>query len=67
MKRFSWDQRKGLADFTNTVAAAWFTAGIITPFFTKPKSPIELLSLFLGGIGMTVVMLYFSLLFLERK
>lgn len=67
MKRFTWDQRKSLSEFANMVAAAWFTAGVITPFFTKPKTTIELLFLFVSGIVMTSVMLYFSLFFLERK
>jgi len=31
-------QLKSLSEFANTVAAAWFTAGVISPFFTKPKS-----------------------------
>ncbi|MBI5619465.1 hypothetical protein HY950_00705 [Candidatus Gottesmanbacteria bacterium] len=67
MKRLSWDQRKSLSEFSNTVAAAWFTAGVISPLFTKAKSLEEVAVFLFSGLFMTGVMLRLSLLFLERK
>ncbi len=61
MKRLSVNQRKALSDFANTVAAAWFTAGVISPFFTKPKSLIELLSFVFVALLMTWATLKWSL------
>lgn len=54
-------QRKALSEFANTVAAAWFSAGVISPFFTKPKSLIDLLSFILVGLTMTWATLRWSL------
>lgn len=35
MSHYSTGQLKTLAEFLNTVAAAWFTGGIIAPFFAS--------------------------------
>ena len=61
MMELSSVQLKSLSEFGNTVAAAWFTAGVISPIFTKPKSLPGLFA-FLGlGLLMTWVTLYWSL------
>jgi len=65
MKQLSSIQLKSLADFANTVAAAWFTTGIISPIFTKPKSPAEFLMLLLVSLFMTGLILRWSLYILE--
>ncbi len=61
MKKLTPAQRKALSDFANMIAAAWFTAGIISPFFNKPKSNLELIYFVSVGIVMTFVALYSSL------
>lgn len=61
MEKLTFAQRKSLSEFANTVAAAWFTAGIISPFFTKPKSLQELLSFVIVGLLMTWATLRWSL------
>ena len=33
--RLKQSQLKGLSEFMNTVAAAWFSTGIISPFFIR--------------------------------
>mgnify|MGYP001612806397 CR=1 FL=1 len=58
-------QRKALSDFADMIAAAWFTAGIISPFFTKPKSAGEIIIFLLTGLLMTWVSLRWSLSLLE--
>ncbi len=65
MKRLSPVQLKSLSEFANTVAAAWFTAGVIAPVFTRPKSIGDLLTFLLIGVLMTAVVLYWSLFLLE--
>ena len=65
MKRINSAQRKSLADFGTTVAAAWFSAGIIAPLFTKPKSYIDVLLFLAIGAIMTIITLRWALLFLE--
>jgi len=65
MKGLSSVQLKALSDFSNTVAAAWFTAGIISPVFTKPKSLVELITFLLVSLLMTGATLRWSLFILE--
>jgi len=65
VNELSVNQRKALSDFANTIAAAWFTAGIISPLFTKPKSPAELLTFVILGISMTWAALRWSLILVE--
>jgi len=61
MRKLKPAQLKALSDFANTVAAAWFTAGIISPFFSKPTSGVETLKFLLTGLLMTWVTLSWSL------
>mgnify|MGYP001572506245 FL=1 len=36
-------ERKVYSEFFTNLAVAWFSAGVISPFFTKPKSVVEIL------------------------
>lgn len=65
MARLSSIQLKSLSEFGNTVAAAWFTAGVISPIFTKPKSLPELATFLLVSLLMTWATLRWSLHLLE--
>ena len=65
MKELSSAQLKSLSEFANTVAAAWFTAGVISPVFTKPKSLLELITFLLVSLLMTAATLRWSLFILE--
>ena len=65
MKTFSPIQRKALSDFANTIAAAWFTAGVISPFFTNSEMPLAVLKFPLLGLLMTWATLRWSLSLLE--
>lgn len=66
MQRLKPAQLKALSDFANTVAAAWFTAGVISPFFVKPESPIKLFTFPLVGLTMAWVTLKWSLSLVEE-
>lgn len=59
-------QYKALSEFLNTIAAAWFTAGVISPFFIKPVNLIS--AIFLGGIALILTMfcLGWSLLLVRK-
>lgn len=61
MKGLRPAQLRALSDFANTVAAAWFSAGIISPFFTKSEPLIRALVFPLVGLLMTWVILSWSL------
>lgn len=49
MKNLTPSQLKSLSEFFNTIAAAWFSAGIISPLFIKPESIVR--ALLLGAIS----------------
>lgn len=57
----SRDQKKALSQFAGTIAAAWFTAGIIAPLFTRVSSINEIFPSMLVGIIMTWFSLRLSL------
>lgn len=59
-------QYKALSEFLNTIAAAWFTAGVISPFFIRPESLISAIILGVIALMFTLTCLGWSL-FLVRK
>lgn len=65
VKKLKPIQLKGLSEFANKIAAAWFTAGIISPFFTKPESLFAVLRFLLVGLLMTGATLLWSLSLLD--
>lgn len=65
--KFSWDQRKAIADFLTTVAAAWFSAGVITPFFNKTASATDVVAFLFIGLVMSSTALLVTMMILERK
>jgi len=66
MRNLKDGQIKGLSDFLNTVAAAWFSAGVVSPLFAITESITKIL--FLSGIeiSMALSFLSLSLLLLRR-
>ena len=61
MKNLSVGQKRALSDFFNTTAAAWFTAGLITPLFSSPQTLKETLLPPLAGILLTYYSLQLSM------
>ena len=59
-------QYKALSEFLNTIAAAWFTAGVISPFFIKPESLISAVILGLIAMMFTLSCLGWSLFLVRR-
>ena len=66
MARLTADQLRVLVDFLSTIAAAWFTAGAISPFFVKSEDYIKTLALGLVGIGLSFGLLSLSLSIARR-
>ncbi|OGG24527.1 hypothetical protein A3A79_05075 [Candidatus Gottesmanbacteria bacterium RIFCSPLOWO2_01_FULL_43_11b] len=63
--RLNQAQLKALSDFANTVAAAWFSGGVISLFFAQTTSLLEMLRFPLIGVLMTWFTLRWSLSLLE--
>ncbi|OGD98258.1 hypothetical protein A3A49_00400 [Candidatus Curtissbacteria bacterium RIFCSPLOWO2_01_FULL_38_11b] len=55
------NQLKALSEFFNTVAAAWFSAGVISPLFIKPQNLLNIVVIIAIAITMTMSFLYLSL------
>ena len=65
MRKLKLAQLKALSDFFNMIAAAWFSAGVISPFFTKPKPIIELAVFIAVGLLMSWMTMSWSLFLVE--
>lgn len=65
MSNLKASQLKGLSDFLNTVAAAWFSAGAISPLFISENFN-KVLYLALIEIMMALFFLGASLLLLRK-
>lgn len=59
-------QRKALSDFLSTVAAAWFTAGVISPLFTHPEDSLEAALLVVLSLAVTAAFLRLSLVLVKE-
>lgn len=66
MNQFTPSQLKTLSEFMNTIAAAWFTAGVIAPLFIKPESIIKIIPLVGIAVLMTASFLGWSLFLVRR-
>ena len=54
-----------LVDFFANASVAWFSAGVISPFFIKLKTPAEILFSFAIGLFNTALFLQFA--YLSKK
>ena len=59
-------QRNKLSDFFNMVAAAWFSAGVISPVFIKPNNSNQAIVLGFLAIGATSWFLYWSVTLVRK-
>ncbi|OIP03418.1 hypothetical protein AUK18_02075 [Candidatus Beckwithbacteria bacterium CG2_30_44_31] len=59
-------QKNKLSDFSNMIAAAWFTAGVIAPIFTKVDNLSKLLLLTIIALLITTGLVYWSLTLVGR-
>lgn len=56
-------ERKVYSEFFTNLAVAWFSAGVISPFFTRPKSIEEIVLLTVSGVLGASVSLKSAVLF----
>lgn len=61
MRNLKSGQLKALSEFLNTVAAAWFSVGVIAPLFTRPDDFSKILLPTSTAIALTVIFLVLSL------
>ncbi len=66
MNHLTSSQLKSLSEFLNTLAATWFSAGIISPFFIKNEDLVKTIALGLAAIGLSLGLLSFSLVIVRR-
>lgn len=66
MRKLKESQIKGLSEFLNTVAAAWFSAGVVTPFFIGSGSRLIAIAVSIGEIIMSLFFLAGSLSLLRK-
>ena len=59
-------QKKGLSEFLNTIAAAWFTAGVISPLFLDLRITTRNIVTEVVSLGLAGLFLVWSLQLLER-
>ena len=64
MKTLSVGQLKALSEFFNTIAAGWFSGGIIAPLFSQVSS-LEKLAFFVVGATLSYWFLKLSLAVVE--
>ena len=65
MSNLSVGELKALSSFFNTIAAAWFTGGVIAPFFSE-TSLLEKAIFFIAGALLSYCFLKFSLFFVKE-
>jgi hypothetical protein len=65
MERLSVGQLKILADFLKVISATWFSAGIITPLFTKPETFLQTAKIPVLGIAMSFVFLWLAVFLMK--
>ncbi|MBM4401806.1 MAG: hypothetical protein FJ044_01005 [Candidatus Cloacimonetes bacterium] len=59
-------EQKVFLEFFTNIAVAWFSAGVIAPFFRQPKIVSEVLSLGLSGAILALASLKAALFFAKE-
>lgn len=55
-------QRKAASEITGNVSVAWFTAGVISPFFVQPKNLSDFIAFLTFGSTMAAFFVAVSLI-----
>lgn len=51
MKELSSGERRVIAEFLSNIGVAWFVAGVINPFVSRPKNWWEIALSFIWGVA----------------
>lgn len=52
--KLNTEQLKRVSEILGNIAVAWFTMGVISPLFAKPKGPVEVISPLVAGFSMVL-------------
>ena len=63
MKKLSAGQKKLIAEFLSNIGVAWFVAGVVNLFVSRPKTLAELAVSLVWGISFAVAFLRGGLFF----
>lgn len=61
MKKLSTGQRKVSAEIVGNISVAWFSFGVIAPFFSKPENLFRFIIPFVIGLSTAVIFALFAL------
>lgn len=61
------EQKKFLSDFLNSLSVAWFSVGVISPFFIKVDNAINLIVQVMSSISVSAVLFYLGIKNLAAK
>lgn len=65
--RLNLNQRKFLSDFLNGLSIAWFSAGVISPFFVGSDNLLKLVLQVAGSVGISLGLIAIGVRNLETK
>lgn len=61
MRKISRNQKQIIAEFLSNIGVAWFAAGVISIFVSKPKNYFEIIFSLSWGIAVSFLFLLMSL------
>lgn len=61
------DQRRHLSDYLNGLSIAWFSAGVISPFFVKVDDILKLVIQVVGSVGASIFLFLLGIRNLSGK
>lgn len=64
---FSHEQTSRASEIFGNLAVAWFSAGVISPLFVRPKTIFEFMVTFSLSLVMTVLFFIWSLYLMRSK
>ena len=66
MKNLAPSQLKTLSEFLNTLAATWFSAGVISPFFIRTEDFLKTVALGITAVVLSFILLFMALFLVRR-
>lgn len=67
MKKISAKQKQLIAEYLTNIGVAWFAAGVIGVFISKPESIFTIIGSFLWGIVLSLVSLWSGVLLIKGE
>jgi len=67
MKSMLNQENQLVSEFFSNIGVAWFAAGVIGVFVSKNQSVSDIFLSFSWGLGLSMIFLFFGILFIRRK